>query len=86
MRRPVVLGRKELKEGSLNKDMSVFVALGIFDFDEESIEEVWCLQLTLEEGLMLCKKDDGTFQRIGVFQVCKMDWYDSVAESEVRLV
>ncbi|ENH68172.1 hypothetical protein FOC1_g10003803 [Fusarium oxysporum f. sp. cubense race 1] len=86
MRRPVVLGRKELKEGSLNKDMSVFVALGIFDFDEESIEEVWCLQLTLEEGLMLCKKDDGTFQRIGVFQVCKMDWFDSVVESEVRLV
>ncbi|KAF5541985.1 hypothetical protein FMEXI_7684 [Fusarium mexicanum] len=69
MRRPVVLGRKELKEGSLNKDMSVFQALGIFDFDEESIEEVWCLQLTLEEGLMLCKKDDVTFQRIGVFQL-----------------
>ncbi|KAG7413815.1 hypothetical protein Forpe1208_v008231 [Fusarium oxysporum f. sp. rapae] len=83
MRRPVVLGRKE---GSLNKDMSVFVALGIFDFDEESIEEVWCLQLTFEEGLMLCKKDNGTFQRIGVFQVCKMDWFDSAVELEVRLV
>ncbi|KAF5642991.1 hypothetical protein F25303_6363 [Fusarium sp. NRRL 25303] len=69
MRRPVVLGRKELKEGSLSKDMSVFVALGIFDFDEEGIEEVWCLQLTLEEGLMLCRKDDETFQRIGVFQI-----------------
>ncbi|KAF5547940.1 hypothetical protein FPHYL_10065, partial [Fusarium phyllophilum] len=68
VRRPVVLGRKEMKGGSLNKDMSMFVALGIFDFDEESIEEVWCLQLTLEEGLMVCKKDDGTFQRIGVFQ------------------
>ncbi|KAF5686908.1 hypothetical protein FCIRC_2599 [Fusarium circinatum] len=40
MRRPVVLGRKEMKEGSLNKDMSSFVALGIFDFDEESIEEM----------------------------------------------
>ncbi|KAF5532879.1 hypothetical protein FNAPI_12835 [Fusarium napiforme] len=86
MRRPVVLGRKEVKEGSVDKDMSAFVALGIFDFDEESIEEVCCLQLTLEEGLLLCKKDDGTFQRIGVFQVCKMDWFDSVGESEVRLV
>ncbi|KAG5797013.1 hypothetical protein H9Q69_003976 [Fusarium xylarioides] len=68
MRRPVVLGRKELKEGKPNKDMSGFVALGIFDFDEESIEEVWCLQLIHEEGLMLCQKEDGTFQRIGVFQ------------------
>ncbi|KLO95494.1 tol protein [Fusarium fujikuroi] len=86
MRRPVVLGRKELKGGSLNKDMTTFVALGIFDFDEEGIDEVWCLQLTLEEGLMLCKKGDKTFQRTGVFQVCKLDWFDSVAESEVRLV
>ncbi|KAF5968999.1 hypothetical protein FBULB1_10463 [Fusarium bulbicola] len=69
MRRPVVLGLKEMNERSLNKDMSAFVALGIFDFDEESVEEVWCLQFTLEEGLMLCKKDDATFQRIGVFQL-----------------
>ncbi|EWG41181.1 hypothetical protein FVEG_03337 [Fusarium verticillioides 7600] len=86
MRRPVVLGSKEMKEGMLNKDMSMFVALGIFDFDEEGIEDLWCLQLTLEEGLMLCKNDDGVFQRIGVFQVCKMEWFESVGESEVRLV
>ncbi|RGP78904.1 hypothetical protein FLONG3_2809 [Fusarium longipes] len=82
----VVLGSKRLEGGSLNKDMSVFVALGIFDFDEESIDDVWCLQLTLEEGLMLSKKDDETFQRVGIFQACKLDWFDTVVESEVRLV
>ncbi|KAF9775389.1 hypothetical protein IL306_006506 [Fusarium sp. DS 682] len=86
MRRPVLLGRKELNEGSLSKDLELFVALGIFDFDDESIEEVSCLQLTLEEGLMLCKKDDGTFQRVGLFQLYKVDWFDSVEETEVRLV
>jgi hypothetical protein len=75
-----------VNEGSLGKDLQLFVALGIFDIDDEGTENVWCLQLTLEEGLMLQKKDDVTFQRVGLFQLYKEDWFVDIEESEVRLV
>ncbi|KAL6923019.1 hypothetical protein FSST1_000293 [Fusarium sambucinum] len=86
VRRPFLLGRKESNEGISSKDMSRFVALGMFDFDNESTEKVWCLQLTLEEGLILCRRDYGTFQRLGLFQLYQMDWFDNVEETEVKLV
>lgn len=85
-RRPVSLGNKELNEGSIGRDPEPFVALGIFDIHDEATQNLWCLQLTLEEGLMLRKKDDGTFQRMGLFQLYKEDWFNGVEEAEVRLV
>ncbi|KAJ4110290.1 hypothetical protein NW768_012050 [Fusarium equiseti] len=85
-RRPVLLGREKVNESSPSKDLEPFVALGMFDFDDGTTERVWCLQLALEEGLMLRKKEDGTFQRMGLFQPYKEDWFNGVKETEVRLV
>ncbi|CAG7562545.1 unnamed protein product [Fusarium equiseti] len=85
-RRPVLLGHKSVNEGSMSKDIERFVALGIFDFDDEATTKVSCLQLTLKEGLMLRKRDDGTFQRMGLFRPYKEDWFNGVEETEVRLV
>ncbi|KAI8711862.1 HET domain-containing protein [Fusarium sp. LHS14.1] len=86
LRQKTLLGRKVLKEDALSSDMALFVALGAFDLAEESVQEVWCLQLTVEEGLILRKGDDGRFQRLGLFQLYKMDWFDNVGDSEVMLV
>lgn len=86
LRQKTLLGRKVLKEGALSLDMAFFVALGAFDLAEESVQELWCLQLTVEEGLMLRKGDDGRFKRLGLFQLYKMDWFDNVGDSEIILV
>ncbi|EEU41672.1 uncharacterized protein NECHADRAFT_97740 [Fusarium vanettenii 77-13-4] len=86
LRQKTLLGRKELKEGAFSSDLALFVALGAFDLAEESVQEVWCLQLTAEEGLMLRKGDNGRFQRLGLFQLYKMDWFGNLGDSEVVLV
>ncbi|UPK99730.1 hypothetical protein LCI18_010665 [Fusarium solani-melongenae] len=86
LRQKTLLGRKELREGAFSSDLALFVALGAFDLAEESVQEVWCLYLTVEEGLMLRKGDDGRFRRLGLFQLYKMDWFDNVGDSEVRLL
>lgn len=86
LRQKTLLGRKELKDNALSSDLGLFVALAVFDLAEESIPEVWCLHLTVDEGLMLRKGDDGRFLRLGVFELYNMDWFDGVRESEVRLV
>ncbi|CAF3570469.1 unnamed protein product [Fusarium graminearum] len=85
-RHAVLLGRKHVNGSNLSKDLETFVALGMFDFDDEATDKVFCLQLTVEEGLMLRKNDNGTFQRIGLFQPYKDDWFNGVEETEVRLV
>ncbi|KAM0432231.1 hypothetical protein ACHAPT_004769 [Fusarium lateritium] len=87
-RRGVVLGRKEPKggDGGIGSDVSPFVALGAFDLADESVEQVWCLQLTAEDGLMFHRGENGDFRRAGLFRLYQMDWFDHVAEMEVRLV
>lgn len=67
-------------------DLSSFVALGAFDFADENVEQVWCLQLTAETGLMLRWGEDGGFRRAGLFQLYQMDWFDEVEDTEVILV
>ncbi|KAF5012271.1 hypothetical protein FDECE_1652 [Fusarium decemcellulare] len=61
-------------------------ALGAFDFAEEGVEEVRCLQVTAEDGMLLHVGADGKFRRAGLFQLYKMGWFDDVEENEVRLV
>lgn len=65
-------------------------AIGLFDVKEETCREVWCLQLTEIEGLMLreVQGDDGTrrYQRLGLFWLEQKSWFDNVDEVEVRLI
>ncbi|KAJ4174180.1 hypothetical protein NW754_004595 [Fusarium falciforme] len=81
-----LLGRKDAKQGSAKTDLSLFVALGAFDFAAEKVQEIWCLQLTAEEGLMLRETQDGKFARLGWFILDNKAWLDNIREVEVSLV
>lgn len=65
-------------------------AIGLFDVEDETCREVWCLQLTEIEGLMLreVQGDDETrrYQRLGLFWLEQKSWFDNVDEVEVRLI
>ncbi|KAI1742756.1 heterokaryon incompatibility protein-domain-containing protein [Xylaria scruposa] len=64
-------------------------AVGLFDVKEETCREVWCLQLTEVEGLMLreVESHDGIrrFQRLGLFWLEEKDWFADIDEVLVRL-
>jgi hypothetical protein len=81
-----LLGRKDAKQGTAKTDLSLFVALGAFDFAAEKVQEIWCLQLTAEEGLMLRETQDGKFARLGWFILDNKAWLDNIREVEVSLV
>lgn len=79
------------------KDGKAF-AIGVFDVEEEVCEDVWCLQMTEVEGLMLQlvrdeeKGKESTdsshlkFRRLGLFWLENSSWYDGVEKVRVCLV
>ncbi|RTE76033.1 hypothetical protein BHE90_009519 [Fusarium euwallaceae] len=81
-----LLGRKDAEKDTIRTDLSLFVALGAFDFAAEKVQEMWCLQLTAEEGLMLRQTQDGKFARLGWFVLDNKAWFDKIKEAEVSLV
>ncbi|KAH8885094.1 HET-domain-containing protein [Thozetella sp. PMI_491] len=62
------------------------VAVGVFDIQEEANEQVWCLPLIAEEGLMLWKDADGHFHRRGWFKMANTAWFDGFSEQNIILV
>lgn len=64
--------------------------IGLFDVKDETCRDIWCLQLTEVEGLMLleAKNTDGVqrFKRAGIFWIEGQRWFDHRDEVEVRLV
>lgn len=81
-----LLGRKNTEQDIVKTDLSLFVALGAFDFAAEKVQEMWCLQLTAEEGLMLRETQEGKFVRLGWFVLDNKAWFDNLKEVEVTLV
>jgi len=62
-------------------------ALGNFDVEEER-PLLYCLLLTLKEGLILISssKRPGQFERVGVFKLCRNDWFDGCKPSMVTII
>lgn len=65
-------------------------AVGVFDVEEEACKEVWCLQLTEVEGLMLRLvrnwDDIEKFQRVGLFWLEDRHWFNGIGKTNIRLV
>jgi len=62
------------------------VAFGVFDVTEERVEEIWALPASQDLGLILNRKDDGTFRRLGIFHLLNRPWFETGQEELVRLV
>lgn len=64
--------------------------IGLFDVKDESCQDVWCLQMTEVEGLMLLEAEntDGVqrFKRAGIFWIESQNWFNCKDEVEIRLV
>jgi len=62
--------------------------IGRFDLEEEACDEVWCLQLTYDDGLMLVRDDGSGFRRRGRFQLLTehRGWFERQDEMETCLV
>jgi hypothetical protein len=62
------------------------VAIGVFDIEEEACEQVWCLPLIADEGLMLLKDADGHFYRRGWFVIVNTAWFNGLGEQHIVLI
>lgn len=79
------LGRKRKGQDSYDPN-DPMVALGVFDFESEREDEVWCLQLTMDEGLILHRREDGKFYRLGWLYFPNEHWSDGFEEEQLILV
>jgi hypothetical protein len=76
-------------EASLLKEGCPFnqvVAFGVFDIVEELVENIWALPATRDLGLILGRKEDGSFHRLGIFHLLNLQWFEAGAEELVKLV
>jgi len=62
------------------------VAFGVFDIAEEFVENIWALPATRDLGLILDRKEDGSFHRLGIFHLLNFQWFEAGEEELVRLV
>jgi hypothetical protein len=62
------------------------VAFGVFDIAEELVENIWALPTTRDLGLILDRKEDGSFHRLGIFHLLNLQWFEAGEEELVRLV
>lgn len=64
--------------------------IGLFDVKDETCRDVWCLQLTEVEGLMLLEAQNSNgarrFRRAGIFWLEDQHCFEDVDEAEIRLV
>jgi hypothetical protein len=63
------------------------VAVGFFDVEDErnDVEDVWCLPVVRDMGLMLSKQPDGRFCRLGWFLLEREDWFSGQEEGDICL-
>lgn len=63
------------------------VAVGFFDVDDErnDVKDVWCLPVVGDMGLMLNKRSDGKFCRLGWFLLEQENWVFGRKEGDVSL-
>jgi hypothetical protein len=62
------------------------VAFGIFDIAEELVENIWALPATRDLGLILVRKEDGSFHRLGIFHLLNLQRFEAGEEELVMLV
>lgn len=61
------------------------VAIGFFDVMKEASDEVWCLLMIEEEGLMLARHNE-TWKRVGWFGLEKKGWLEGTSMATINLV
>jgi len=71
--------------GALTTDLDRAVAIGLFDIADERCDDIWCLLLIPDEGLLLRKRQDGCFHRMGWFLLMETGWFEGREEVEVTL-
>lgn len=81
-------GRKDKINDPSRDDQGRVIGLGYFDFvdDAHSHDELWCMQLIREEGLLLQHCGDGTYRRLGLLVVVDDDWFGVEHGREITLV
>jgi hypothetical protein len=62
------------------------IAFSVFDIAEELVENIWALPTTRDLGLILDRKEDGSFHRLGIFHLLNLQWFEAGEEELVRLV
>ncbi|KAF4980558.1 hypothetical protein FZEAL_3453 [Fusarium zealandicum] len=82
----LLLRRDDISRVSLDQDDAGVGAVGLFDLPDEGSNQIWCLQVVSNQGLMLRQSEDGKFQRAGWFALLEDDWFDNVEEVELSLV
>ncbi|KAK5655123.1 hypothetical protein OQA88_6022 [Cercophora sp. LCS_1] len=84
----VLLGKDTGVDGTTDEDgLADVVAVGFFDVVDErdSVEPVWCLPVVSNNGLMLRKRSDGKFCRLGWFVPEREDWYSGQRDEGISL-
>jgi len=70
------------------KPEDLIFGIGRFDLEGEGCVEVWCLQLTEDDGLMLVGDKEAGFRRRGRFQFLTRNrrWFEEQGETEACLI
>lgn len=61
------------------------VAIGLFDIADERCDDIWCLLLISNEGLLLRKGQTEDFHRMGWFILEEPWWFEGREEIEISL-
>jgi len=89
IRHGVLLVRGDTGVGDGEPTLGDLVGIGFFDVREErdGVDEVWCLPIMRDMGLILKKKADGKFARLGWFVLDKEKegWFLDRSEDEICL-
>lgn len=62
------------------------VAIGLFDIADERCDDIWCLLLIPNEGLLLRKGQNEDFHRMGWFILEEPRWFEGREEIEISLI
>jgi len=66
--------------------MCEVVAIALPDAQISLDDEYFCLRLIAQEGLLLKRRENFMYERIGVFLVQEMEWFDCEEVESIVLV
>ena len=77
------------------ENRTLSVGQGFLDMSRlQGSPEVWCMPLVdasryesyISSGLVMQKKNNGQFERIGVFNLAKLDWFEDCQQRRIEIV
>lgn len=81
----LLLVQRDASDESICTDLEKVVAIGLFDFVDNDCDDIWCLLLVPNEGLLLSKGQNGGFRRKGWFILEEPEWFEGREEVEIHL-